>query len=85
LNGAVIGYTGPALPSLADPGGGSFWGPPLLLRDQEASWITSLLSIGCFVGGTEFFFVFSIFENVCMLTNPVQIFKAGFFSQIIFL
>ena len=42
LNGAVIGYTGPALPSLADPGGGSFWGPPLLLRDQEASWITSL-------------------------------------------
>lgn len=50
LNGAVIGYTGPALPSLADPGGGSFWGPPLLLQDQEASWITSLLSIGCFVG-----------------------------------
>ena len=52
LNGAVIGYTGPALPSLADPAGDSLWGPALVLGDQEGSWITSLLSIGCFIGGS---------------------------------
>jgi len=52
LNGAVIGYTGPAIPSLMNTTGmgNNVYGADLVLGPQEASWITGLLSIGCFVG-----------------------------------
>lgn len=55
LNGAVIGYTGPAIPSMMNStgslgGGSNLWGDPLVLDAQQASWITGLLSIGCFCG-----------------------------------
>jgi len=53
LNGAVIGFTGPAIPSLmnqTDTGGYTIWNSPIKLTPSDASWITGLLSIGCFVG-----------------------------------
>lgn len=49
LNGSVIGYTSPAIPSLVN-NGTSIWGRETSLDLQQASWITGLLSIGCFVG-----------------------------------
>jgi len=49
LNGAVIGYTGPAIPSLTN-NGTSIWGSQTSVDIQQASWITGLLSIGCFIG-----------------------------------
>eukprot|EP00092_Neocalanus_flemingeri_P029051 GFUD01031537.1.p1 GENE.GFUD01031537.1~~GFUD01031537.1.p1 ORF type:complete len:528 (-),score=96.95 GFUD01031537.1:115-1698(-) len=49
LNGAVIGYTSPAIPSLVN-NGTSIWGRETSVDYQQASWITGLLSIGCFVG-----------------------------------
>lgn len=53
LNGSVIGYTGPAIPSLMNKtpnGGRTLWETPIELEAQEASWIAGLLSVGCFVG-----------------------------------
>jgi len=49
LNGSVIGYTSPAIPSLVS-NGTNIWGGDSKLGMQEASWITGLLSIGCFIG-----------------------------------
>jgi len=49
LNGCVIGYTGPALPSLLGKTP-SIYNLDLDVNWQEASWITGILSIGCFVG-----------------------------------
>jgi len=49
LNGSVIGYTSPAIPSMVN-NGTSIWGRETSLDLQQASWITGLLSIGCFVG-----------------------------------
>jgi len=49
LNGSVIGYTSPAIPSLVN-NGTNIWGGEAKLGMQEASWITGLLSIGCFIG-----------------------------------
>ena len=49
LNGSVIGYTSPAIPSLVR-NGTNIWGGDSKLGMQEASWITGLLSIGCFIG-----------------------------------
>ena len=49
LNGSVIGYTSPAIPSLVN-NGTSIWGRETSLDLQQASWITGLLSIGCFIG-----------------------------------
>ena len=45
LNGAVIGYTGPAIPSLMNKtgvaeGGRDAYGGELVLGPQEASWIS---------------------------------------------
>ena len=45
LNGAVIGYTGPALPSLlnitdSSNDGWSVWGEHMVITAQEASWIS---------------------------------------------
>jgi len=52
LNGSVIGYTSPAIPSLTN--GTTVWDPTnigaIALDYQQASWLTSLLSIGCFIG-----------------------------------
>jgi len=50
LNGSVIGYTSPAIPSLVNNGTTSIWGRNTSVDYQQASWITGLLSIGCFVG-----------------------------------
>jgi len=49
LNGSVIGYTSPAIPSLVN-NGTSIWGKDTSMDLQQASWMTGLLSIGCFVG-----------------------------------
>jgi len=57
LNGCVIGFTGPALPSLLQ-NTTSVTGSHLQLDLQQASWITSILSIGCFTG--------------CLLAGPIM-------------
>jgi len=49
LNGSVIGYTSPAIPSLVS-NDTTIWGKEASLNLQQASWITGLLSIGCFIG-----------------------------------
>ena len=58
LNGSVIGYTGPAIPSLLSTNSTSVWGNETPVTFQEASWLTGLLSIGCFVG--------------CVMAGPVM-------------
>ena len=58
LNGSVIGYTGPAIPSLLSANSSSVWGNATQVTFQEASWLTGLLSIGCFVG--------------CVMAGPVM-------------
>ena len=58
LNGSVIGYTGPAIPSLLSTNSSSVWGTLPPVSFQEASWLTGLLSIGCFVG--------------CVMAGPVM-------------
>jgi len=58
LNGSVIGYTGPAIPSLLSTNSTSVWGNTTPVTFQEASWLTGLLSIGCFVG--------------CVMAGPVM-------------
>lgn len=50
LNGCVIGFTGPALPSLFKNESSTIYSSSLRINLQQASWITSVLSIGCFVG-----------------------------------
>jgi len=57
LNGSVIGYTSPAIPSLVN-NGTNIWGGEAELDMQQASWITGLLSIGCFTG--------------CVMAGPVM-------------
>ncbi|XP_023323693.1 facilitated trehalose transporter Tret1-like [Eurytemora carolleeae] len=49
LNGCVIGFTSPALPSLLT-GSPDIYGNPVPLELQQSSWIASILSIGCFIG-----------------------------------
>ena len=58
LNGSVIGYTGPAIPSLLSTNSSSVWGGTTRITFQEASWLTGLLSIRCFVG--------------CVMAGPVM-------------
>jgi len=59
LNGAVIGYSSPALPSLLPPHNTTdLWGGSTTLDLQECSWVASLLSVGCFLG--------------CLLAGPVM-------------
>ena len=50
LNGTVIGYSAPAIPSVMDPKGTDLYGNPFTLTSQQASWITGILSLGCFAG-----------------------------------
>lgn len=50
LNGTVLGYTAPAIPSLMNPAGTDLYGNRFTLTYQQASWITGLLSLGCFFG-----------------------------------
>ena len=50
LNGSVIGYPSPAIPSLLDNSTLTVWGYQNQVTFQQSSWITGLLSIGCFVG-----------------------------------
>ena len=50
LNGSVIGYTGPAIPSLLNNSTNNVWGQHTEITFQQSSWMTGLLSIGCFVG-----------------------------------
>lgn len=49
LNGSVIGYTSPAIPSLLN-NSTNVWGHTTEVTFQQASWMTGLLSIGCFIG-----------------------------------
>uniref|UniRef100_A0A0K2V1N3 Major facilitator superfamily (MFS) profile domain-containing protein n=1 Tax=Lepeophtheirus salmonis TaxID=72036 RepID=A0A0K2V1N3_LEPSM len=50
LNGTSIGYTGVAIPSLMN---GTFdvYGFPADYSQQQVSWITSLMYVGCILGG----------------------------------
>jgi len=48
LNGSVIGYTSPAIPSLLNST--TVYGDRMTISYQEASWTTGLLSLGCFFG-----------------------------------
>ena len=50
LNGAVIGYTSPAIPSMINNSTGNVWGSSTPVSFQQTSWVTGILSIGCFVG-----------------------------------
>ena len=50
LNGSVIGYTSPAIPSLLNNNTLTVWGYQSQVTFQQASWMTGLLSIGSFVG-----------------------------------
>jgi len=50
LNGLVMGYTGPALPSLTNSTAVNVYGERLTITAQEGSWIAGLVSIGCLVG-----------------------------------
>eukprot|EP00088_Acartia_fossae_P042411 TRINITY_DN4453_c0_g1_i1.p1 TRINITY_DN4453_c0_g1~~TRINITY_DN4453_c0_g1_i1.p1 ORF type:complete len:535 (+),score=63.50 TRINITY_DN4453_c0_g1_i1:43-1647(+) len=49
LNGCVIGYTGPTLPALL-MSSKTIYSGDIRINWQQASWITSILSFGCFVG-----------------------------------
>ena len=40
LNGTVIGYSAPAIPSVMDPEGTDLYGQPFTLDSQQASWIS---------------------------------------------
>ena len=50
LNGTVIGYSAPAIPSVMNTNGTDLYGNEFKLDFQQASWITSILSLGCFFG-----------------------------------
>ena len=50
LNGSVIGYTSPAIPSLINNNTSNVWGHNTRVSFQQTSWVTGILSIGCFVG-----------------------------------
>ena len=49
LNGTIIGYSAPAIPSVMT-NGTDLYGNPFMLDGQQASWITGILSLGCFFG-----------------------------------
>lgn len=51
MNGGVIGYSGPANPSVMDPLSTDMFGNSFFVDLQEVSWITGVLSIGSFIGG----------------------------------
>eukprot|EP00096_Caligus_rogercresseyi_P014943 TRINITY_DN739_c0_g1_i1.p1 TRINITY_DN739_c0_g1~~TRINITY_DN739_c0_g1_i1.p1 ORF type:complete len:555 (+),score=126.06 TRINITY_DN739_c0_g1_i1:271-1935(+) len=59
LNGTSIGYTGIAIPSLMN--GTDIYNNPLNLTQQDISWITSLLPLGCFFGGLMSIYVMEKF------------------------
>ena len=58
LNGTVIGYSAPAIPSVMNTNGTDLYGNEFKLDFQQASWITSILSLGCFFG--------------CILAGPIM-------------
>ena len=49
-------YLGPALPSLFKNESSTIYSSPLRINLQQASWITSILSIGCFMGKSRYSF-----------------------------
>ncbi|TRY75883.1 hypothetical protein TCAL_09755 [Tigriopus californicus] len=51
MNGGVIGYSGPANPSIMNPLSTDMYGNSFYVDLQEVSWITGVLSIGSFIGG----------------------------------
>ena len=59
LNGTVLGYTAPAIPSLMDAKNGQdLYGNSFSITSQQASWVTGILSLGCFFG--------------CILAGPIM-------------
>lgn len=50
LNGTSIGYSGPAVPLLLDLDSTNLYGGSLVLDVQDVSWITAIMSLGCFFG-----------------------------------
>eukprot|EP00094_Tigriopus_californicus_P010117 TCALIF_09756-PA protein Name:"Similar to Tret1-2 Facilitated trehalose transporter Tret1-2 homolog (Drosophila sechellia)" AED:0.35 eAED:0.38 QI:0/1/0.5/1/0.33/0.5/4/0/556 len=50
LNGTSIGYSGPAVPLLLNPVSTNIYGGFLTLDVQDVSWITAIMSLGCFFG-----------------------------------
>eukprot|EP00095_Tigriopus_kingsejongensis_P008180 snap_masked-scaffold405_size181423-processed-gene-0.0 protein:Tk08180 transcript:snap_masked-scaffold405_size181423-processed-gene-0.0-mRNA-1 annotation:"facilitated trehalose transporter tret1-like isoform x2" len=51
LNGGVLGYTGPANPSMMSPDSVDAFGNSFSVDLQAVSWITGFLSLGSFFGG----------------------------------
>ena len=43
-------YSAPAIPSVMNSNGTDLYGNSFQLSSQQASWITSILSLGCFFG-----------------------------------
>lgn len=91
LNGTVIGYSAPAIPSLMNPEGTDLYGNPFTLDSQQASWITGILSLGCFFGcivagpimekiGRKKTLLF--FTSSCFLLGYLAIFMANTVSLI---
>ncbi|CAB4062946.1 SLC2A8 [Lepeophtheirus salmonis] len=75
LNGSSIGYTGIAIPSLMN--GTNIYKNPLNLNQQDISWITSLLPLGCFFGG-----LMSIYVMEKLASNMQMICTGRFFCGV---
>ena len=58
LNGTVLGYSAPAIPTLMNKNGTDLYGNSFYISSQQASWITGILSLGCFFG--------------CILAGPIM-------------
>ena len=87
----MIGYSAPAIPSLMNPEGTDLYGNPFTLDSQQASWITGILSLGCFFGcivagpimekiGRKKTLLF--FTSSCFLLGYLAIFMANTVSLI---
>ena len=54
----MIGYTSPAIPSLMNQNGTDLYGNSFWVNDQQVSWITGIMSIGCLLG--------------CLIAGPIS-------------
>lgn len=54
----MIGYSSPAIPSLMNPKGTDLYGNSLVVNSQQVSWITGIMSLGCFLG--------------CLIAGPIS-------------
>ena len=54
----MIGYSSPAIPSLMNPNGTDLYGNSFVVNSQQVSWITGIMSLGCFLG--------------CLIAGPIS-------------